>query len=141
MNMVTLRIFYFCMGWVFFATGVIGAFVPVMPTTIFMILALWMFSKSSQRFHNWLFNHKVFGPPLQRWQKYRVIPPMAKCMAASMMCVSFVIVLLFTHMAWWIYATIAVTLLSVMWYILSKPSRIPHEGECLDHTATNRLIK
>ena len=88
--MVVLRAIYFSLGCLFFIVGFIGAFVPVLPTTIFMILALWMFSKSSVQFHDWLYNHKYFGPLLQQWQQYRVIPLSAKIFAISMMAVSFV---------------------------------------------------
>lgn len=126
--MTPIRVFYFCIGWVFFGTGLIGAFVPVLPTTIFMILSLWMFSKSSQRFHDWLYTHNQFGPALQRWHQYRVIPICAKLTAVSMMSLSFIIVLMYSNLPWWGMSLIGVFLLYAACYVTSKPSRVP-EGE------------
>ena len=126
---------YFMMGWVFFGTGVAGAFLPVLPTTPFMILALWMFSKSSERFHRWLYNHRIFGPPLQHWQEHRVIPWPAKMASVSMMTVSFILMLIYSPMSWWSHGLVAVLMLYGAWFVLSKPSRAPQEGA---HTA-NKL--
>ena len=56
------RALFLVLGILFFATGVIGVFLPVLPTTPFMLLALWAFSNSSQRFHDYIWNHKRYGP-------------------------------------------------------------------------------
>ncbi|EGL53687.1 MAG TPA: DUF454 domain-containing protein [Methylophaga aminisulfidivorans] len=58
-----------CLGWMFVALGIIGVILPLMPTTIFLILALACFAESSPRFHQMLLNHKWFGPPLRQWQQ------------------------------------------------------------------------
>lgn len=68
--------------------GMIGAILPIMPTTVFLLIALWAFSKSSPRFHAWLFHHPRFGPTLQAWQRERAIPTPAKVLALTMMAVS-----------------------------------------------------
>ena len=82
------RWIYFSVGWVFFAAGAVGAFLPALPTTPFMILALWCFSQSSQRFQHWLYTHRLFGPPLQKWQRHRVIPLPVKLIAWASMVAS-----------------------------------------------------
>ena len=123
--MSSTRLIYFSLGWVFFGTGVVGAFLPVLPTTPFMLLALWMFSKSSDRFHHWLYHHELFGPPLQCWREHRVIPPIAKATSVTMMSISFVLMLVYTSMPWWSFALIGMLMLYGAWFILSKPSRVP----------------
>ena len=72
----------------FFALGALGAFLPALPTTPFMILALWCFSQSSERFRHWLYTHRVFGPPLQKWHRHRVIPLPVKLVAWASMVAS-----------------------------------------------------
>lgn len=71
----------FALGWIFFGLGLAGMVLPVLPTTPFMLLALWAFSSSSERFHGWLYHHRVFGPPLQRWSRERSISPWVKVVA------------------------------------------------------------
>jgi len=124
-----MKYFYFTLGWLFFVTGVIGAFLPVLPTTIFMILALWAFSKSSPKFHNWLFTHKYFGPPLQKWQRYKVIPLKAKILAVTMISASMAYIYFFPIVRTSITMGIEIVMLSVIIYILSKPSNIPQKLE------------
>ena len=118
---------YCSLGWLFFAIGVIGAFLPVLPTTPFMILALWMFSKGSQRFHNWLYNHKFFGPPLQRWHEHRVIPRTAKLMSVSMISLSFAFMLMYSPSPWWLHLLTGLLMAYGAWFVLTKPSEPPPE--------------
>lgn len=44
------------------------------PTTPLVLLALWAFSRSSQRFHDWILEHRVLGPPVRRWRRERLLP-------------------------------------------------------------------
>jgi len=118
-----MKVTYFIAGWVFFILGGIGVILPVLPTTPFMLLALWCFSKSSDRFHNWLYNHRFFGPPLQQWKEYRVIPLSAKIMSASVMSLSFGYMLFFRNLPLEILLPIALLMLYGLWFILTKPSR------------------
>lgn len=122
-----MRIVFFTMGWGFFSLGVVGAFLPVLPTTVFMILALWAFAKSSPRFHRWLYHHKIFGPSLQRWAQYRVIPPLAKMASVSMMSISLVYLLFFVEVPDYVLGIAIVTVAFGAWFILSKPSFVPEE--------------
>lgn len=112
-------------GWLNVGLGVIGAFLPVMPTTIFLIIALWAFSKSSPRFHAWLYSHPILGRPLRAWQAHRVIPIPAKCLALTMMLLSLIFVTLFVAEDWVLPVALALTLSAVAGYILSRPHRNP----------------
>ena len=120
-----MRILYFTLGWLFFALGIIGVVLPVLPTTPFMLLALWAFSRSSERFYNWLYNHKFFGPPLQMWEQYRVIPFAAKVMSISFMSISFIYMVFFSPVGIILKLGIAAFMLYGAWFILTKPSNPP----------------
>lgn len=119
-----LRVLYLLLGWCFFGLGALGAVLPGLPTTPFMLLALWAFSKSSRRFHHWLYAHPFFGPPLQQWCTHRVIPFKAKLLSVVTMVLSFVYLAFFTAISIWIKLMIAAVMLYGAYFILSKPSRV-----------------
>jgi uncharacterized protein len=119
------RIVYFLIGCVFVGLGFIGAFLPLLPTVPFLLLALWCFARSSQRFHDWLYHHPRFGPPLREWDQHGVIPVRAKILSTAMMAVSMAIMLAVTDLSAWAYGGIAAVLLCVSLYILSRPGRPP----------------
>jgi uncharacterized membrane protein YbaN (DUF454 family) len=122
-----MRSLYFLLGWCFFGLGAVGTVVPGLPTTPFMLLALWAFSKSSQRFHDWLYAHPVFGPPLQQWRSHRVIPGKAKLLAVATMAASLVYLTFFTDISVWIKVGTGLVMLYGAAFILTKPSRIPEQ--------------
>lgn len=69
--------------------GVVGLFLPLLPTTPFMILAAACFAKSSPRLHDWLTQHRVFGPAIRDWRDNRAIAPRAKRTAVLAMAAAF----------------------------------------------------
>ena len=108
------------------ALGAIGVVVPGMPTTVFLLIALWAFSKSSERFRNWLYNHKTLGPPIRDWHEHRVIPVRAKILAVGMMSFSVAILAVFVASSPVLPAIVAACMLPVAVFILTRPSRATH---------------
>lgn len=124
MNTFLIRSIYFFLAWIFVALGVLGAFLPVLPTTPFMILALWGFSKSSRRFHQWLYHHRIFGPTLQNWDRHRVIPLRAKQVSSLVMGLSLGFISLNQNIPLWAKLITALIMLYGVWYIWTKPSKV-----------------
>ncbi len=122
-----MRVLYFILGISFFSLGAIGAVVPGLPTTVFMLLALWAFSRSSKRFHDWLYHHPLFGPPLQQWHVHRIIPKKAKILSTGMMALSLIYLTLFTNIPVWLKTATFLVMVYGAWFILTKPSEIPEE--------------
>ena len=104
--------------------GFIGVFVPGIPTTIFLIIALWAFTKSSKKLRYWLLNHKRFGPILNNWQEHKVVPRRAKILMVVLMSLA---VILFYYSLQSLILTIGliIILVSVAIYVISLPSKIP----------------
>lgn len=119
------RWLHFGIGWLFFGIGLLGAFLPILPTTPLMIIALWAFSKSSDRFQHWLYRHPVFGPPLQRWHRFRVIPVIAKMAAIGAMSARMAYLVIFTATPLPVLWITGGLMLAGAWYILLKPSVVP----------------
>ena len=117
-----MRPLFFTLGCLLFCLGFIGVFLPVLPTTPFMLLALWCFSRSSEKFHNWLYTHRLFGPPLQQWEKHRVIPTAVKIIAVFFMISSLVYLVLFMHAPVWAELLMTATMAFGCWFVLTKPS-------------------
>ncbi len=107
------------------ALGVAGMFLPVMPTTVFLLMALWAFSKSSHRFHRWLYDHPRLGRPLRDWHAHRVIPRRAKILAVSMMSMSWLIVVYVSAGGWVVPAIVGACLLPVAAFIVTRRSHVP----------------
>jgi len=123
-----MRIIYFILGWLFFAIGAIGVVLPVLPTTPFMLLALWAFSRSSERFYLWLYHHRLFGPALQMWQQHRVIPLPAKILSISFMSISLIYMGLYSPVNLYLKISIAALMFYGAWFILTKPSVAPTQN-------------
>ncbi|MZR32192.1 YbaN family protein [Sneathiella litorea] len=119
----TKKIVLLLIGWFFVIIGGIGIFLPVLPTTPFLLISLWAFSQSSERFHDWLYHHRVLGPPLQEWSEYGVIPLRAKIVALATMAVSATLVISFSSTPWYGLAAMVILMLIGAGFILSRPSR------------------
>ena len=109
--------------------GILGAFLPVMPTTVFLLIALWAFSKSSLRFHLWLYNHPILGATLRNWHRHRVIPLNAKILAWSMMTASLVYVSLFQAESWVLPLCLFLLFAAISGYIAVHPHRLPEPAD------------
>ena len=107
--------------------GFIGVFVPGIPTTIFLIIALWAFTKSSEKLRYWLLNHKRFGPILNNWQEHKVVPRRAKILMVVLMSLA---VILFYYSLQSLILTIGliIILVSVAIYVISLPSKVPENS-------------
>ena len=83
------RLAYLALGWVCVALGLIGVVLPLMPTTIFLLIAAWAFARSSKRWHDWLRNHTHFGETIRAWEEHHAMPRRAKKIALLALAASY----------------------------------------------------
>lgn len=114
------RTAYRLLALVSFALGVVGAFLPLMPTTCFMLVAVWAASKSSPRFAAWIRQHPRFGPPLAAWERERAIPRHAKRLAVLMLGLSMGMLVL-SPVSPIVKLAVIVLLLGIAAWIITRP--------------------
>jgi uncharacterized membrane protein YbaN (DUF454 family) len=81
------RLLWLGVGMLALVAGVVGIFLPLLPTTPFVLLAAFCFSRGSSRCERWLVEHPRFGPMVRNWRANRAIPLRAKQLAWTMMAV------------------------------------------------------
>jgi len=89
MNNLT-RLLWIAGGFICVGLGVIGLLVPMMPGVVFLLIAAWCFSRSSERYHAWLLGHPRLGPPIVNWQNNRAISRNNKTVITAMLFSSIV---------------------------------------------------
>ena len=82
---VTVRWLFVLAGWLCLALGIVGILLPVLPTTPFVLLAAWCFSRGSKRLHGWLLANPTLGPSIRSWEEHGMIPLRIKIVATAIM--------------------------------------------------------
>ncbi|MCD6071516.1 MAG: hypothetical protein K0S42_2032 [Microvirga sp.] len=116
-----MRHLYLCLGYGSLALGVIGIFLPVLPTTPFVLLAVWFFARSNPDLAERLYTHPRFGHLLTTWRDQKAIPQRAKIYALSMLAVSYGLILWLTETAL-LPLVLAIIMGSVALYIATRPT-------------------
>lgn len=115
------RPLFFLLGLLFTALGVVGAFLPLMPTTVFLILAAGCFARSSPRLEAWLLNHRQFGPLIRDWREHGAIPRRAKILAVAGMAGGFGMFVAFAHPSVTPAVIVGLALAACAAFVVSRP--------------------
>jgi uncharacterized membrane protein YbaN (DUF454 family) len=107
-------------------TGIVGIFLPVLPTTPFVLLAAFCFSRGCLRCERWMLEHPRFGPMVRDWRSNRAVPLRAKQFASVMMVIGS------AWSAWllparfaWIPAAVCALVAAWLWRLPTAPARRP----------------
>jgi uncharacterized membrane protein YbaN (DUF454 family) len=84
-----MRAFWVALGLLSLLLGAIGVILPLLPTTPFVLLAAFAFSKGSPRLRQWLLDSEIFGPIIADWEQYGAIAPRYKWIACVVMGLTF----------------------------------------------------
>ncbi|GAB5438709.1 YbaN family protein [Falsiruegeria mediterranea] len=116
-----MRVFWLVLGVLCVALAMIGVILPLLPTVPFLLLAAFCFARSSERLHDWLLSHQVFGPMIIDWNTSGAIRPAAKKAATLSVAAVFGLSLVL-GLANHILIIQAVTLGAVMIFIWTRPN-------------------
>lgn len=112
---------FYLLGFLFLSLGIIGAFLPILPTTPFLLLALYFFSKSSEKWSRWILEHNVFGPPIQRWKMKHAVTKKVKVTAILMLVLSFSISFIFIWGNIFIFTGLMIIFSTLLFFLLRLP--------------------
>lgn len=102
--------------------GIIGIFVPLLPTTPFLLLAAACFARSSERFHTWLVNHNHLGPMIRGYLDGSGIPLRAKRIAVALVWLTLPPSALLLVPPVWAKLLLILLAISITWYLLRLPT-------------------
>lgn len=114
-----MRIVWLVLGALSLALGGIGVFLPLLPTTPFVLLAAFFFGRSSPALHRYLAEHPTFGPAIRDWRDHRAISRRGK-IAASLAIAAAMAISIVTGVGPVVLAVQAVTLCAVLFFVLTR---------------------
>lgn len=105
--------------------GTLGIFLPVLPTTVFFLLAAAAFAHSSDRLYKWIMNHRVFGRFIYNYRQYHAILVQTKVVSVSFLWLTIGASAIFAVDQWWLRGLLAVIAIGVTWHILALKTLTP----------------
>ena len=133
-----LRLFVLASGWLSLILGMIGIFLPLLPTTPFVLLSAYCFSRSSPRLHQWLINQPRLGPMIQNWEQQGSISQSAKVTATVLMIGLFSLSLMFLNLSLFFKSALICTGAGVLAFIWTRPLPLRHLDEFGNSSAHTR---
>lgn len=120
-----LRVIWLLGGVLSLALGIVGIFLPLLPTTPFVLLAAFCFARGSSRCERWLLQHRTFGPMVRDWRANRAVPLRAKQLASVMMTIGSAVAAFKLPWAWaWLPAACCAGVAAWLWRL---PTRAPSD--------------
>ncbi len=104
-------------GFVLVGIGVLGMFLPVLPTTVFFLLAAWCFARSSVKFHHWLHHNRLFGKYLSNYRSGAGMTVRAKAYSIGFLWLGIIISAVFMTENLYIRILLGAIAVGVTWHI------------------------
>ena len=117
-----LRYLWLGLGFFFTGLGFLGYILPAMPGTVFILIAVYFFARSSPRFYNWLLNNPMFGELIRDWRAGLGIPMRAKLMAVTVIAIT-IGFSIFTVPLLLVKIILLICGLGVSTYLLTRPTK------------------
>ncbi|MGB1800482.1 MAG: YbaN family protein [Gammaproteobacteria bacterium] len=131
-----IKYLYFSIGFISTILGIIGLFVPLMPTTCFLIAAVWAFSKSYPQFSQKILAHPTFGPPIQNWMENKTIDRKLKCTISTSIVLGFSITFLIMMPSIKVSMLLIFIMFSLLCYINTRPENNDTQNQNISISAS-----
>lgn len=105
--------------------GTVGIFLPILPTTVFFLLAAAAFARSSDRLYNWIMTHPLVGRLIRNYRLYHAVPLQTKVVSISFLWLTIGSSAIFAVESWWLRGLLACIAIGVTWHILSIKTLTP----------------
>lgn len=120
---VIMKILLLICGFISLGLAILGIFLPVLPTTPLLLLAAYLFSKSSQKQYDWLLQHPRFGPYIIQFREQKIIPRHIKVISMLMLWATILLSIYLVRGNLPIQVLLLIIALGVSWHILSYRSK------------------
>ena len=114
-----MKILYTVLGSLSLALGILGIFLPVLPTTPFLLLSAAMYVRGSHRLYDWLMNHRHLGPYIKNFREHQALPLRVKVVSVSMVWATLLYCACFVAKEWWMSVMFIAIATGVTVHILS----------------------
>ena len=112
-----MRYVYLWLGVISLGLGLLGIPLPLLPTTPFLLLAAWLFAKSSRRYYHWLMHHKYLGPYIKNYREKGGVTRKIKISSITLLWVTITLSALFAVELWWVRGLLFAIALGVTYHI------------------------
>ena len=114
-----LKIFLIIVGTMCLVLGIIGIFIPLLPTTPFLLLSAAAYLRGSERLYNWLINHRYPGTYIRNFREHKAIPFRAKILSITLLWGTIGYCIVFLTLPIWSKILLGCIAAGVTWHILS----------------------
>lgn len=118
------KIIFNILGFFFVGLGIIGIFIPLLPTTIFLIISAYFFAKSSPKYYNWLITNKYFGKFIKDYREGKGVPLKAKTISITILWVTILYSVIYIVNALWLQILLIFIAIGVSWHLISLKTRL-----------------
>lgn len=114
-----MKVLYILLGSLSLVLGIIGIFLPLLPTTPFLLLTATLYVRSSPRLYNWLLRQKHLGPYIRNFREHKAIPLKAKIISVSLIWITILYCVIFLLPYWWLKVLLLLIAAGTSYHILS----------------------
>ncbi|MBN2048616.1 MAG: YbaN family protein [Anaerolineaceae bacterium] len=119
------------LGTLFVGLGLVGVFVPLLPTTPFLLLAAAAYAHSSERFYHWLLNNRLFGKYIRDYREHRGVSALHRAIALTFLWLTMGYAAFFRVEAWWVKVILLIVAAGVTIHLARLKTIRPQDSEKL----------